>query len=176
MPLTLPDALLGRHRPSFKRTRVACLVERKKQQCVACHTSLRSRSVSQTDAFAILLPRSRSVPLLSGTALLSDHLLYETLLLACFHVRVGYQERCESKRQEFIAQIALHNSDEIVYVDESGMDNRDDYGYGWNERGERFHALKSGRRQGRVNMIAALCHQQLMAPFTIEGSSKTRCV
>ncbi|WP_292849185.1 hypothetical protein [Nostoc sp. NMS8] len=40
----------------------------------------------------------------------------------------------------------------IVYVDEAGMDNREDYGFGWNERGQRFYALKSGRRQGRVNM------------------------
>jgi transposase len=46
----------------------------------------------------------------------------------------------------------------------------EDYSYGWNERGQRFHALKSGRRQGRVNMIAALCQGQLMAPFTVEGS------
>jgi hypothetical protein len=38
------------------------------------------------------------------------------------------------------------------------------------EKGQRFHALKSGRRQGRVNMIAALCNQRLMAPFTVEGS------
>jgi transposase len=58
----------------------------------------------------------------------------------------------------------------IVYVDEAGMDNREDYGYGWNEKGQRFHALKSGRRQGRVNMIAALCQGQLMAPFTVEGA------
>jgi hypothetical protein len=34
----------------------------------------------------------------------------------------------------------------IVYVDEAGMDNREDYTYGWNETGQRFHALKSGRR------------------------------
>lgn len=47
------------------------------------------------------------------------------------------------------------------------MDNREDYGYGWNEKGQRFHALKSGRRQGRVNMIAALCQEQMMAPFTV---------
>ena len=50
------------------------------------------------------------------------------------------------------------------------MDNRDEYAYGWNECGQRFYALKSGRRQGRVNMIAALCNQQLLAPFTIEGA------
>jgi hypothetical protein len=30
--------------------------------------------------------------------------------------------------------------------------------------GQRFHALKSGRREGRVNMIAALCNQNLIAP------------
>ena len=57
-----------------------------------------------------------------------------------------------------------------VYVDESGMDERDDYDYGWCERGRRFEALKSGRRSGRVNMIAAYCQRNLMAPFTIEGS------
>jgi len=50
------------------------------------------------------------------------------------------------------------------------MDNRDEYAYGWNQKGQRFHALKSGRREGRVNMIAALCNQNLMAPFTIEGA------
>jgi transposase len=50
------------------------------------------------------------------------------------------------------------------------MDHRDDYGYGYSPRGERFHDLKSGRRTGRVNMIAALCGQQLLAPFTIEGA------
>jgi transposase len=66
--------------------------------------------------------------------------------------------------------LANHADETIVYVDEAGMDNREDYGYGWNSRGQRFHALKSGRRQGRVNMIAALCQGQLIAPFTVEGA------
>ena len=50
------------------------------------------------------------------------------------------------------------------------MDSRDDYAYGYSERGKRFYALKSGKRQGRVNMIAAYCQNQLMAPFTVEGA------
>jgi len=50
------------------------------------------------------------------------------------------------------------------------MDNRDEYDYNWNQKGERFHSLKSGRRQGRVNMIAALCNEKLIAPFTVEGA------
>lgn len=35
---------------------------------------------------------------------------------------------------------------------------------------QRFEALKSGRRTDRVNMIAAYCQQQLIAPFTVEGA------
>lgn len=50
------------------------------------------------------------------------------------------------------------------------MDERDDYGYGWSKAGERVHALKSGRRQGRINMIAGYRDAQLIAPFTIEGA------
>ena len=56
-----------------------------------------------------------------------------------------------------------------MYVDEAGMDNREDYSYGWNQKGQRFYALKSGRRQGRINMIAAFCNGKLLAPFTVEG-------
>jgi transposase len=81
----------------------------------------------------------------------------------------GYQERDEVKRTEFLEHLATIKTEDIVYADEAGMDSRDNYGYGWNEEGERFYALKSGRRQGRVNMIAAYCNRQLMAPFTIEG-------
>lgn len=82
----------------------------------------------------------------------------------------GYCERDEAKRANFLAQLADIPLSKRVYVDESGMDERDDYGYGWCERGKQFLALKSGRRTGRVNMIAAYCGQQLIAPFTVEGS------
>lgn len=82
----------------------------------------------------------------------------------------GYRERDEGKRQAFLEQLATKARESIVYADEAGMDNRDDYAYGWNQQGQRFYAFKSGQRQGRVNMIAALCKQQLIAPFTVEGA------
>lgn len=74
------------------------------------------------------------------------------------------------KRAEFLEQLAKIEPSRRVYVDEAGMDQRDDYGYGWCEAGQRFEALKSGRRGGRINMIAAYCERQLQAPFTVEGS------
>ncbi|MHC5737458.1 IS630 family transposase [Nostoc sp.] len=82
----------------------------------------------------------------------------------------GYRERDNAKRAIFIQQLEKIPESQRVYVDESGMDPRDNYDYGWCQRGQRFEALKSVRRTGRVNMIAAYCQQQLMPPFTVEGA------
>ena len=82
----------------------------------------------------------------------------------------GYQERDEVKRQAFIEHRRTANPEHLVYADESGMDARDDYAYAYSLCGSRYHALKSGRRQGRVNMIAALCQGKLLAPFTVGGA------
>lgn len=70
----------------------------------------------------------------------------------------------------FLEQLAKVPVEQRVYIDESGMDERDDYGYGWCEPGVRFEALKSGRRSGRINMLAAYSQQQLSAAFTVDGS------
>jgi hypothetical protein len=39
----------------------------------------------------------------------------------------GYQERDEAKRQAFLEQITTIDPKDIVYADQAGMDNRDDY-------------------------------------------------
>jgi hypothetical protein len=48
------------------------------------------------------------------------------------------------------------NPDDLVYIDESGIDNTEDYAYGYCRKGERFRALKSGVKVQRISMIAAL--------------------
>ncbi len=57
----------------------------------------------------------------------------------------------------------------MVFVDEAGIDNRDEYPYGYSPIGERFPALKSGRRTQRVSWIAALKEKTVFAPMTFEG-------
>lgn len=52
-------------------------------------------------------------------------------------------ERNEEKRQEFIGKISQKKPENRVYIDESGIDNREDYGYDWNSMRQRFHDLKS---------------------------------
>lgn len=70
----------------------------------------------------------------------------------------------------FRTTLARVADEQLVYVDESGMDARDDYAYGYSPRGKRCFALKSGTRKQRVNMIAALCQGKLLAPFIVAGS------
>ena len=40
----------------------------------------------------------------------------------------GYRERDEEKRHEFRLKISQTKPEDRVYIDESGMDNREDYG------------------------------------------------
>jgi len=66
----------------------------------------------------------------------------------------GYQD--ELKRQEFQERLKTKTTAQMVYVDEAGIDNRKEYPYGYCEIGQRFHALKAGkRRRPRVSWIAA---------------------
>jgi transposase len=59
---------------------------------------------------------------------------------------------------------------QLIYVDEAGIDNREDYAYGYCEIGQRFYALKPGKRSERVSWIAALKQGKLFAPMTFAGS------
>ena len=78
--------------------------------------------------------------------------------------------RDEVKRQAFVIQLASKLPGQLVYVDEAGTDNRDDYGYGYSPIGERFEALKSGKRTERVSCVAALKAGKMFAPMSFEGS------
>jgi transposase len=74
------------------------------------------------------------------------------------------------KRQAFQEQLKTKLPHQIVYVDEAGIDNRQEYPYGYCEVGQRFHALKSGKRTERVSWIAALQEGRLFAPMTFSGA------
>jgi hypothetical protein len=82
----------------------------------------------------------------------------------------GYRERDEVERAAFQQRLENTLPSQRVYIDEAGIDNRDDYGYGYSEIGERFYPLKSGKRTERISWIAALKEGKLFAPLTFEGT------
>lgn len=85
----------------------------------------------------------------------------------------GYRERDEGKRQQFIEHLAEVDPSQVVYLDEAGVDNTEDYAYGYCPRSERFHALKLGHRTERISMVAAWCERQVLAPMTFQGHCDT---
>lgn len=60
-------------------------------------------------------------------------------------------------------------NDELVYLDEAGIDDTNDYGYGWCYRGQRFYATRKGSRKQRISFISAWHQGKLIAPMTYEG-------
>lgn len=58
------------------------------------------------------------------------------------------------------------NPKKRIYVDEAGIDNREEYPYGYCKIGERFEALRSGKRTERISWIAAQREDRVFAPFT----------
>jgi transposase len=54
-------------------------------------------------------------------------------------------------------------------LDESGIDDNEEYMYGHAPKGERLHAMKNTDRNKRLSIISALHNKQLIAPFVFEG-------
>lgn len=60
---------------------------------------------------------------------------------------------------------------DIVYSDETGIDDNEVVLTGWAPRGERCYAQKKAERKTRYNITAALNLNSLFAPFIFEGYS-----
>jgi hypothetical protein len=62
----------------------------------------------------------------------------------------------ELKHEAFQEQLKSKSAAQVVYVDEAGIDNREEHPYGYCEIGQRFSATQSGKRTERVSWLAAL--------------------
>jgi len=85
----------------------------------------------------------------------------------------GYKERNEEQRAAFNATIANINPEDIVFADESGIDNNETYPYGYAPRGKRLHDVKLGYRTQRISIAGALNKNTFFAPFVFEGHCDT---
>ena len=74
-------------------------------------------------------------------------------------------------REEFIKTIGKIPKGNLVYVDESGVDNNITVDYGWSEAGQRSYAEKRGFASDRRNIVAGYnCEsKQIISPFEYKG-------
>jgi transposase len=85
-----------------------------------------------------------------------------------------YKERDEKKRAEYRKVIAQYNENEIVYVDESGVEECLHRSKAWSQRGIPVHGDVSGKKYDRENFIAAKVGNRVIAPFCFKGSCNTQ--
>ena len=59
----------------------------------------------------------------------------------------SYEEQNEEERQQFIKTMKEEKNEDLVYIDQSGMDNRDVYEYGWGRKGQRIYGQRPGKKR-----------------------------
>lgn len=63
--------------------------------------------------------------------------------------------------------------EDIVYIDESGLDKNCYKQKGWGKTGETLIGKVSGKYVKRTNIIAGLCDKKVIAPLIFHGSCNT---
>lgn len=82
---------------------------------------------------------------------------------------LDYIERSPEARQKFQVKLTQYAPQQIVYIDESGINNSETSTHGWCQEGKRFHGTRPGKRRDRLSLIGALCEHQFFAPMVYQG-------
>lgn len=76
-----------------------------------------------------------------------------------------YIERDEEARNEFKEKIKKYEKKDLVYIDESGIDNNESYDYGYSPQGTRLYGKKPGKGREKLSIIGGLCQNIFLALF-----------
>lgn len=81
-----------------------------------------------------------------------------------------YRERDESQRKIFADKINGIPEDQLVFLDESGIDTFLYREYGRAKRGEKIMAEVAGKKFERQSIVAAQCGKNILAPLGYHGT------
>jgi transposase len=84
-----------------------------------------------------------------------------------------YIERDEEKRKAYFEELRSLDPNNIIYIDETGIEHTLVKGKGWCERGKKLIGERIGKRVSRTNVIAALHIDKIIAPACVDTSIKT---
>lgn len=83
-------------------------------------------------------------------------------------------EASEVRREEYFKEIKDIGPQQLVYIDESGIDITEVRDRGWGRKGKPLRAKKSGKYYQRTNIIAGLNLNKPIAPMVFNGSCNTK--
>jgi len=84
-----------------------------------------------------------------------------------------YKERDEEKRKEFIEELEKKTKQPIVFIDECGIKNNLKNEYGRAPRGVTIVDEVKGRATEKLNLIAGLLNNEVIAPMTYDCNTNT---
>jgi len=84
-----------------------------------------------------------------------------------------YKERDEEKRKEFIEELEKKAKQPIVFIDECGIKNNLKNEYGRAPRGVTIVDEVKGRATEKLNLIAGLLNNEVIAPMTYDCNTNT---
>ncbi|WP_375333162.1 MULTISPECIES: IS630 family transposase [unclassified Candidatus Tisiphia] len=82
-------------------------------------------------------------------------------------------EASAEKRSEYLEKVSKYDKEQMVYLDESGIDRTICQDRGWGKIGELLVGQKSGKHYQRTNIIAGLVNNKPIAPFVFNGTCNT---
>ena len=85
-----------------------------------------------------------------------------------------YQERDEVERATFQSVVKEIPPNNIIWVDETGIEEHLTRTHGRTKRGERYYADVPGKRVGRTTLIAGYGDGILKAPMRFKGHTNTQ--
>lgn len=80
-----------------------------------------------------------------------------------------YLERSEEKRQKYLDEIKDIKVEDLVYIDESGIDHSIIKENCWVKKGQEIVGNRTGKRRIRTSIIAALNLDNINAPMRLQG-------
>jgi transposase len=81
-----------------------------------------------------------------------------------------HPKRDDEARNEFIKKLKSIDQENLVYLDESGIEDNACPINGWSVKGSRCYDKKVYQHKRRVSMIAGLCNKKIIAPLIFEGT------
>jgi len=85
-----------------------------------------------------------------------------------------YQERDEVERATFQSVVKDIPPDNIIWIDETGIEEHLVRTHGRTKRGERYYTDVPGKRVGRTTLIAGYGEGKLKAPMRFKGHTNTK--
>jgi transposase len=84
-----------------------------------------------------------------------------------------YKEADDKQRKAFIEEIAQIPKENIVYVDETGVEQENSSTYGYSLRGKKIVSKVSGKRKPRINIVSGKQGDKVIGTAEFSGTMKS---